>query len=188
MDVLQEGIGDLVGVPLGTVSVVVSFVVLLLWIPLRQRVGIGIICNAVIVGLMIDAVVWALPETQATPARWGLLAGGLLLMGIGSGLYIGAGLGAGLRDGLMTGIHALGRGWLRLIRTVIELSVLAAGWALGGTVGIGTVLAAVGHRPPRAVLAAPLRPRPPGHRPPATGRTGSVAVLVTPSPSVTGWA
>lgn len=148
--------------PLGTVSVIVSFVVLLAWIPLRQRVGVGTILNAVIVGFMIDIVVWALPDVGNLAARWALLLGGLVVMGLGSGLYIGAGLGPGARDGLMTGLAAKGVGSLRAIRTAIELTVLAAGWALGGTVGIGTVLAAFAIGPlvqfflPRLTLPAVL--------------------------------
>lgn len=159
-DVLHQGIGDRIDVPLGTVSVVVSFVVLLAWIPLRQRVGVGTILNAVIVGFMIDIVVWALPDVGNLAARWALLLGGLVVMGLGSGLYIGAGLGPGARDGLMTGLAARGLGSLRAIRTAIELTVLAAGWALGGTVGIGTVLAAFAIGPlvqfflPRLTLAS----------------------------------
>nr|QMS48122.1 FIG00761799: membrane protein [uncultured bacterium] len=161
-DGLHQGIGDRIDVPLGTVSVAVSFIVLLAWIPLRQRVGIGTILNAVIVGFMIDIVVWALPDVANLAARWALLLGGLVVMGLGSGLYIGAGLGPGARDGLMTGLHRRGVGSLRVIRTTIELTVLAAGWLMGGTVGVGTVLAALAIGPlvqfflPRLTLPAVL--------------------------------
>lgn len=143
-DVLHQGISDRTGIPIGTVSVMVSFVVILGWIPLRQRLGLGTLLNAVLIGLTMDVVLQVLPEPGSGSAiqRWGLLLGGLLLAGPGIGLYIGARLGPGPRDGIMTGLAERGPS-IRLVRTGIELTALAAGWLLGGTIGIGTVLFAV---------------------------------------------
>jgi uncharacterized membrane protein YczE len=144
-EVLHQGISRHTGVPIGTVGIAVGFLVLLGWIPLRQRLGIGTLVNVVLIGVVIDVVLALTDEPSSLAIRVASLAGGIVLVGLGSGLYIGAGLGAGPRDGLMTGIsdRTEGRRSIRLVRTVIELSALAAGWALGGNVGIGTVLFAV---------------------------------------------
>lgn len=138
-DVLHQGLSERTGLPIGTLVILVGLVVLLGWIPLRQRLGIGTLCNVALIGLVIDAVLAVAPEPQGLAARWACLLAGVVLMGLGSGLYIGTGLGPGPRDGLMTGLAAKGYS-LRLVRTLIELSALAVGWALGGTVGAGTVL------------------------------------------------
>ncbi|HSH58680.1 MAG TPA: hypothetical protein VK988_03365, partial [Acidimicrobiales bacterium] len=124
----------------------VGFGVLLAWIPLRQRLGVGTVCNALLIGVVINAVLAVLPGPEGLATRWAFLLLGLALMGVGSGLYIGAGLGPGPRDGLMTGLAARGYS-LRFVRTLIELSALAAGWALGGTVGVGTLVFALGIGP-----------------------------------------
>lgn len=144
-EVLHQGIAGRVDLTIGTVSILVAFVVLLGWIPLRQRLGIGTIANAVLIGLTTNTVLALTDPPGGTAGRVAALIGGILLLGFGSGLYIGAGLGPGPRDGLMTGISARSEGRLsiRLVRTGIELSALAAGWALGGTVGIGTLLFAL---------------------------------------------
>ena len=142
-DVLHQGLSELTGIPFGTVGILVGLPILLAWIPLRQRMGIGTVANTILVGLIIDAVVWAMPDVEDTARRWALLVSGILLIGAGSGAYIGAGLGAGPRDGLMTGMVEHGWGSVRVIRTGIEVAVLVLGWLLGGTVGIGTVLLAV---------------------------------------------
>jgi len=113
-----------------------------MWIPLRQRPGVGTACNVVVIGTVIDVVLAVVPAPHALPLRWASLLTGVALNGVATACYIGAGLGPGPRDGLMTGIARRGHS-LRLVRTCIELSVLAAGWLLGGTVGIGTVLYAV---------------------------------------------
>ena len=138
-EVLHQGISQRVGLPIGFVGIVVGFLVLLGWIPMRQRMGIGTLSNVIWMGIVIDGVLAALPEVDAIALRIALLVAGIALFGAGSGLYIGAGLGPGPRDGLMTGIASRGYS-LRLVRTAIEVSVLVAGWLLGGTVGIGTVL------------------------------------------------
>lgn len=145
-EVLHQGISERTGVPIGTVGIVVGFVVLVAWVPLRQRPGVGTLCNVVIIGLVVDAVLAVVPAPSATALRWACMLGGVVLFGLGSGLYIGAGLGPGPRDGLMTAISRRGHS-LRLVRTLIELSALIAGWALGGTVGVGTVVFAFGIGP-----------------------------------------
>ena len=141
-DVLHQGVAERTGLAIGTASIVVGVAVLLLWIPLRERVGIGTVANALIIGLVIDATMAVLDTPASMAARIGLLVFGIVLFGPGSGLYIGAGLGPGPRDGLMTAIARRGRS-VRAVRTAIELTVLAIGFALGGSVGIGTVLFAV---------------------------------------------
>jgi uncharacterized membrane protein YczE len=143
-DVLHQGLARHTSVPTGTWSVVVGAVVLLLWIPLRQRPGIGTLCNVVVVGAVIDAVL--------------AMVSGVVLNGVATGLYIGAGLGPGPRDGLMTGFAARGHS-LRLVRICIEITVLAVGWLLGGRVGVGTVVyaACIG---PLAHIFVPLFSRP----------------------------
>ena len=141
-DVLHQGVSEQVGIPIGTVGILVGFVVLLAWLPMRQRMGIGTVVNVLWIGVTIDLVLLVLDTPDATALRWVYLAVGAFLFGPGSGFYIGAGLGPGPRDGLMTGIAR--RGYtVRNVRTGIELTVLAIGWLLGGSVGIGTVLFAL---------------------------------------------
>jgi uncharacterized membrane protein YczE len=141
-DVLHQGVSERTGLAMGTSAIIVGVAVLLLWIPLRERVGIGTLANAVIVGLVIDATMAVVETPASMAARIGLLVFGIVLFGPGSGLYIGAGLGPGPRDGLMTALARRGRS-VRVVRTGIELAVLAIGVALGGSVGIGTVAFAV---------------------------------------------
>lgn len=144
--VLHEGISLHTPLSLGSATVAVSFVVLLFWIPLRQRVGIGTVGNAVAVGLVMDLVLYLLPDIEQLALRVLSLLLGVVVVGIASGFYIGAGLGPGPRDGLMTGLARFG--WpVRRIRTLIELSALLIGVLFGGTVGIGTVVFAVGIGP-----------------------------------------
>jgi uncharacterized membrane protein YczE len=141
-DVLHQGLSRQTGIGTGTWVCIVGALVLLLWIPLRQRPGVGTLSNVVVIGVVIE-VVLALVETPGgTVARAALLGGGVLLNGVATGLYIGARLGPGPRDGLMTGLAARGHS-LRAVRTAIELTVLAAGAALGGTVGVGTLVYAL---------------------------------------------
>jgi len=137
-DVLHQGVARHLGVQLGWVTIAVSGLVLLAWIPLRQRPGLGTVSNAIIVGLVVNGALDVLraPGSLAWRAVW--LTAGIGLNGLATACYIGAGLGPGPRDGLMTGIAARGHS-LRAVRTLIELSVLAIGFALGGTVGAGTV-------------------------------------------------
>jgi len=138
-DVFHEGVADVTGISFGVVTVLVGAVVLLAWIPLRQRMGLGTIVNTLLVGLTIDVVLSWIPHVDALGIRWAMLLGGTVLTAAGMALYIGAGLGPGPRDGLMTAVAARGHP-LWLVRTVIEVAALAAGLALGGDVGIGTVL------------------------------------------------
>ncbi len=138
-DVLHQGIAKQTGLSFGTVVIVVGLLILLLWIPLRQRPGIGTVVNTLTVGVVIDLALLVLPEPEALAARIPLLVVGIVVTALGMGLYIGAGLGPGPRDGLMTGIAAKGyRLWV--VRTVLEVTALVAGWLLGGDVGVGTVL------------------------------------------------
>ncbi len=145
-DVLHQGIAARVGVSFGLVVIGLGLVVLLLWIPMRQRLGLGTIVNTLTVGLITDAVLARIPAQHNVGAQWAMLIGGVLSIALGVGLYIGAGLGPGPRDGLMTGIAARGVP-IWLVRTGLELGALILGWALGGDVGIGTVVFAVGIGP-----------------------------------------
>ena len=141
-DVFHQGLSGQLGISLGWVVIGVGLVLLLLWIPLRQRPGVGTVSNAIVVGLVIDATLVFLQQPGSLLARAALLAAGVTLNGVATGLYIGAGLGPGPRDGLMTGLAARGHS-VRVVRTTIELTVLVVGWLLGGTVGIGTVVYAL---------------------------------------------
>lgn len=136
-DVLHQGISHHTGLPVGTVIVIVGAAVLLAWIPLRERPGLGTVLNAVLIGLTVNAVEPLLDVPDQLGARLVAVAAGIVSFGLGSGLYIGAGLGPGPRDGLMTGLAR--RGWsIRAARTGLELVVVIAGVALGGTIGLGT--------------------------------------------------
>ena len=137
-DVFHQGVARLVDVRLGLVLIATSFAVLLFWIPLRVRPGVGTIANAVLVGAGVDVALRLLPDVSAWGGRLGYLAAGVVLNGVATGMYIGAGLGPGPRDGLMTGIARHGYS-IRVVRTTIEVCVLLIGAVLGGTVGIGTV-------------------------------------------------
>lgn len=142
-DVLHQGIARLTDIPIGRVGIYVGLGVLALWLPLRERPGVGTVANVIVIGLVIDAVLLVLDTPDAMTWRVALLLSGPLLFGLGSGFYIGARLGPGPRDGLMTGL-ARTRGWrVGPVRTGIELTALAAGWLLGGTAGVGTILFAV---------------------------------------------
>jgi uncharacterized membrane protein YczE len=154
-DVLHQGLQRQTGIALGTWAIIVGVVVLLFWIPLREKPGVGTLSNAVAVGGTIDLVLWLVPDAHGTLLRWGCCLGGVLLNGIATGMYIGAGLGPGPRDGLMTGLASRTGRSLRLVRTALEVTVLVLGWLLGGTVGVGTVvyLLAIG---PLAHIFVPL--------------------------------
>lgn len=142
-DVFHQGLSAHVGLSFGMLVNLVGALVLLLWIPLRQRPGIGTIANVLVIGTSVDLTMIFLPSIDDMAVRAGLLLGGVALNGIAGAMYIGAGLGPGPRDGLMTGLVRR-TGWsIRLVRTGIELAVLALGWLLGGTVGVGTVLYAL---------------------------------------------
>ena len=170
-DVLHEGLADLTGLGFGTVVIIVGIVVFLLWIPLRERPGLGTLANAVLVGVFIDLLLPLTPEPTALGVRVGMLVLSLLCFGLAVGVYIGAGLGAGPRDGLMTGLAA--RGFpIWLVRTLIEAAVLVAGFLLGGTVGIGTVVIAFGTGPLAHVMLRIFRLREPPEEPTGIGTTG----------------
>lgn len=142
-DVLHDGITRRTGLSFGTVVIAVGFVVLLLWIPLRQWPGLGTVANAVVIGLATDASLSALSEPDSMLARSVLLVGGVVANGLAGALYIGSQFGAGPRDGLMTGlVRRTGRS-IRLVRTSLEVTVLALGWLLGGAVGVGTIVYAL---------------------------------------------
>ena len=142
-DVFHQGLANRTGLSIGVVVIAVSFLVLLLWIPLRQWPGFGTLCNAVLVGVFADVGLALIPAAPHLAVQIGLLAGAVLLNGIASACYIGARFGPGARDGLMTGL-ARRTGWsVRLSRTLIEVTVLAIGWLLGGSVGVGTVVYAL---------------------------------------------
>jgi len=146
-EILHQGISRRTGIPIGTVGILTGIIVLLLWIPLRERPGIGTIANVFLIGIVIDLTLWVGPESMDQLwQRWVLLLGGVLLIGIGTGLYIGTDLGPGPRDGLMTGLARRGI-HIGLARGSIEITVLVVGWFLGGTVGYGTVIFAFGMGP-----------------------------------------
>ncbi|MFZ7086756.1 YczE/YyaS/YitT family protein [Curtobacterium sp. RRHDQ10] len=140
--VLTEGLENVVPWSFGVVTVVSSGVILLLWIPLRQRPGIGTLLNALLIGPAADFGLWVLPSPSSLVVQVLVFVGGMLLLGIATGCYIGARFGAGARDGLMVGLHER-TGWpIWLTRTLIEVTVVVVGWLLGGDVGVGTVAAA----------------------------------------------
>lgn len=153
--VFAQGLAVQTGIGIGWITNLVGFLVLLLWIPLRQRPGIGTIANILLVGTSMQATIAVVPAVASF--GWGVVVflGGMLLVALASGIYLGTGLGAGPRDGLMTGIHSR-FGWpIWVARLTVEATVLLAGWMLGGTVGLGTVLFAAGIGP-LVHLALPL--------------------------------
>lgn len=158
-NVLHQGLARRTGLSIGTWTILVGAAVLLLWIPLRQRPGIGTLSNVVVIGLAVDATLALVAVPQGLPARWAYLLAGVVLNGVATGCYIGAGLGPGPRDGLMTGLAARGRS-IRVVRTGIEVTVLAVGAVLGGTVGVGTLLYALAIGPLAHVFLPLLARRP----------------------------
>ncbi|MFI1435467.1 membrane protein YczE [Streptomyces lydicus] len=141
--VLNQGISRHTGLSIGTVTIVSGALILLLWIPLRQRPGLGTVSNVVLLGLVMDLTIALVPELHALGARIPLLAFAVLLNGAATGLYISARFGPGPRDGLMTGLHLRTGRPVRLVRTCIEVTVLAVGFLLGGSIGAGTVVYAL---------------------------------------------
>lgn len=161
-DVLHQGLSRQSGLSIGTWSVLVGAVLMLLWIPLRQKPGLGTLSNVVVVGLTVDLFLWLFPEAHSLAVRVLLLGLGVLVCGLATGCYIGARLGPGPRDGLMTGLAA--RGWsVRLARTAIEVTVVVTGFLLGGTVGAGTLVFAVAIGPLSQVFLPLLRMPDPVH-------------------------
>lgn len=146
-DVLHQGIANHTGLSIGTVSIFAGAAVLLLWLPLRERPGLGTVSNVVLVGLAMDATIWLVPAPHALTLRIPMLAAGVVLNGVATGLYISARFGPGPRDGLMTGLHRVTGRSVRLVRTGIEATVLVSGLLLGGTAGAGTLVYALGIGP-----------------------------------------
>jgi uncharacterized membrane protein YczE len=145
-DVFHQGLARHSSLAIGTWAIIVGATVLVLWIPLRQWPGFGTLSNVVVIGLVINATLALIPAPSEVPLRVITLLVAVLLNGVATGAYIGAGLGPGPRDGLMTGLAARGAS-IRVVRTGIEVTVLACGFALGGSVGIGTVVYALGIGP-----------------------------------------
>jgi uncharacterized membrane protein YczE len=141
--VLAQGVSKHTPLSIGAATFVIGVAVLLCWIPLRERPGLGTVLNGIVIGAGIDATLALLPHEGALGTRWASLLGGIAMVGLGSGLYLTAALGPGPRDGIMTGLNER-YGWpLALVRTCIELTAVAAGFALGGTAGIGSLLFAL---------------------------------------------
>ena len=158
-DVFEQGLARRTGLSIGTWIILVGFLVMLLWIPLRQRPGLGTISNVVLIGVFADVFLRLLPDPANGTMQWLYLGVAILVGGLATGAYIGAGFGSGPRDGLTTGLAGRGMS-LRAVRTSIELSVLVAGWLLGGTVGIGTLLYALTIGPITHLTIPALTPRP----------------------------
>lgn len=137
--VLAEGLARHTPLAVGGATVVISVLVLCAWIPLHQRPGLGTILNALLIGIVIDLTLAPLPDDFSLGTRWAFVAGGIGLVAVGSGLYLTSLLGPGPRDGLMTGLHRRTGRSLRLVRACLELSVVAGGFLLGGTVGPATL-------------------------------------------------
>ncbi len=171
-DVLHQGLSVSSGMSVGAATILVGFLVMLLWLPLRERPGLGTLLNVVTIGLVLDAALAVTVTPEALWARWSLLLVGPPLFSVGVGLYIGAGVGSGPRDGVMTGLarHGVPIG---IARTGIELTALGTGWLLGGTVGFGTVYFALAVGPVIQVLMPHLRAPwfPPGAQPRVLGGT-----------------
>ena len=173
-DVFHQGLSRRLDWSLGTVVLVVGALVLLLWVPLRQRPGLGTVSNIVVIAVAVDATLAVLPDAQGLPLRVLLLALGVVGNAAATAAYLGAGFGPGPRDGLMTGLVRRTGGSVRVVRTAIEVVVLAVGWVLGGDVGLGTVAYAVGIGPLvhllLPVFARPAAPAPPERLTGSTGR------------------
>lgn len=183
-DVFHSGLAGRLPLSFGAIVTIIGALVLLLWIPLRQMPGLGTIANVLVIGAATDVGLWLLPAPDSLLARVPLLLAGVVLNGLAGALYIGAQLGPGPRDGLMTGLARRSRFSLRVVRTAIELTVLAIGFALGGVVGLGTVLYALAIGPLVqtmlpwvAVRLTPSRadPSPVAAPPPAADAPGHVA-------------
>ena len=184
-DVLHQGLARHLGWSLGTVTIAIGAVVLLLWIPLRQRPGLGTVSNVLVIGLAVDGTLAVLPAPPALAVRIGFVIAGVLLNAVATAAYIGVHLGPGPRDGLMTGLVARTGGSVRLVRTAIEASVVLTGWLLGGTLGLATVVYALAIGPLVHLLMPKLAL--PGHpvsrvrRPDRT--TGTTATTRTATPT-----
>ncbi len=163
-DVFHTGVSELTGISVGNIVILTGLALLLIWIPLRERPGLGTLLNAVVIGVVVDLTLPVIPELSALLPRLGLMFGGVVVIAVGSGFYIGAGLGPGPRDGLMTGLAKRSIGGrpisIRVARTVVELVVLSVGVALGGSVGLGTAVFTLGIGPLVQVFLPRLAIRP----------------------------
>lgn len=150
-DVFHTGVSELTGISVGNVVILTGLALLLIWIPLSERPGLGTLLNAVVIGVVVDLTLPLIPEMSGLVPRLALMVGGVVIIAAGSGLYIGSGLGPGPRDGLMTGLakRSIGRRQISIgvARTTVELVVLGVGIALGGSIGIGTAVFAFGIGP-----------------------------------------
>jgi uncharacterized membrane protein YczE len=155
-DVLHQGLARHLGWSLGTVTIAVGALVLLAWIPLRQRPGIGTVSNVVLIGVAVDGTLAVLPAPSQLAVRVGFVVAGVLLNAVATAAYIGVHLGPGPRDGLMTGLVRRTGGSVRLVRTSIEVAVVLGGWLLGGTLGVATVVYALSIGPLVQVLLPKL--------------------------------
>lgn len=141
-DVLHQGLTRTLGLQIGTWSIIVGALLLLVWIPLREKMGLGTLANVVVVGLALNATLALVPPVHGWAVQTGVLLLGVVLNGVATGAYIGAGMGPGPRDGLSTAIA--GRGYsLRVVRTSVEVTVVVAGALLGGQLGVGTLVYAL---------------------------------------------
>lgn len=141
--VLHQGLAERTGISIGVVSIIIGAIVLLLWIPLRQRPGLGTVSNVFAVGLAMDGTLALVPDVHGLVAQAGVMVAGIVLNGVATGLYIAARFGPGPRDGLMTGLHRRTGRSIRFVRTAIEIAVVVTGFLLGGSLGAGTVLYAL---------------------------------------------
>ncbi|WP_075309022.1 MULTISPECIES: membrane protein YczE [unclassified Pseudonocardia] len=141
--VLAEGLARVTGLSVGIVTNAIGLLVLLLWLPLRQRPGLGTVCNALLLGVFMDITLAVVPPSNSVVINFLLIVLGILLVGLGGGLYLGAALGPGPRDGLMTGLHRVTGRSITQVRWFLEISVLIVGFILGGTVGVGTIMFAL---------------------------------------------
>lgn len=146
-DVFHQGVTNYLPWTFGQVVIVTGALLLLLWIPLRQWPGLGTILNVIVIGLAADATLTLTDEPKSLAARVALMLGGVVLNGFAGALYIGSHLGTGPRDGLFMGLHRITGRSVRLVRTIVEITVVAIGWLLGGVVGIGTIVYALGSGP-----------------------------------------
>jgi uncharacterized membrane protein YczE len=175
-DVLHQGLAKHLPISIGTAVIAMSLVVLLAWIPLRERPGLGTILNSVLVGLSADFFLARIDTPASSAGQAVLMVAGVLLNAVATALYIGSQFGPGPRDGLMTGLHRRTGASIQLVRTSLEVAVVAVGWLLGGVVGIGTVAYALAIGPlvqrllPYAIVELPERPAPVERREVALGR------------------
>lgn len=183
-DVLHQGLAGKLGLSVGVTSIVVGAVVLLAWVPIRQKPGFGTVANVIVIGVAFDVMAPLFPSNPALVVAVPMMLGGIVLNAFATVLYIGAGMGPGPRDGLMTGLVARTGGSVRVVRTSMEVAVVAAGFVLGGTLGVGTVLYAVGVGPliqlfARTGLGGPELARGAGHGEPAPAADGHAVVKVS---------